>query len=159
VPTEYHDVFPKQTHDFAASIQYIKPDQIRKMLNETLKDYNTYAFEQDEEWDEDTRKTAKKANENAFKVLLTLFNNLPDFKSKTDAKTVLRVSHDSGTDPLLDKLVQDCESKLQYTAGKDYSEYHEAINLTGLKKIIDRLMTSTSDFSKPSLWPLTRQVR
>jgi hypothetical protein len=159
VPTEYHDVFPKQAHDYAASIQYIKPDQIRKMLNETLKDYNTFAFEQDEEWDEDTRTTAKKANENAFKVFLTLFNNLPDFKSKADAKARLKASYNAGKDPLLDELVRDCESKLKYTASKDYSEYHEASTLTALRKIIDPLMTSTGDSKKPSLWPLTRQVR
>jgi hypothetical protein len=159
VPTEYHDVFPKQAHDYAASIQYIKPDQIRKMLNETLKDHNTFAFEQDEEWDEDTRTTAKKANENAFKVFLTLFNNLPDFKSKADAKARLKASYNAGKDPLLDELVRDCESKLKYTASKDYSEYHEASTLTALRKIIDPLMTSTEDSKKPSLWPLTRQVR
>jgi hypothetical protein len=159
VPTEYHDAFPNQKEDFAASVHYIKPNQIRKMLSETLKDYNTYAFEQDEEWDEDTRTTAKKANENAFKVLLTLFNNLPDFKTKAGAKAHLKSSYDKCNGPLLDGLVQDCEHKLKYTAGKDYSEYHEAISLGGLRKLIDPLMTSTGDSKKPSLWPLTRQVR
>lgn len=160
VPTEYHDTFPRQKLDFAASIKYMKPDQIRKMLKETLGDYNTFAFEEDEEWDEDTRTTAKKAHENAFGVLRSLFNDLPDFKTKPAAKALLRNTYEEqGTGALLDTLVRDCETKLKHTASRDYSEYHEAKNLDKLRTRIDPLMTSTATYNTPALWPLARQVR
>jgi hypothetical protein len=93
VPTEYHDCFTRQKLDFAASVQYMTPDQIKKMLKETLGDYNTFAFEEDEERDEDTRTTAKKAHENAFGVLRTLFNNLPGFKWKPAARRYPHNAH------------------------------------------------------------------
>ena len=160
MPTEYHDTFPRQQLDFAASIKYMTPDQIRKMLKETLGDYNTFAFEEDEEWDEDTRTTAKKAHENAFGVLRSLFNNLPDFKTKLAAKALLRNTYENqGTGALLDILVRDCEEKLKYTASRNYSEYHEAKNLDKLRAKIDPLMTSTAIYNQPALWPLARQVR
>lgn len=160
MPTEYHDIFPRQKLDFAASIKYMTPDQIRKMLKETLGAYNTFAFEEDEEWDEDTRTTAKKAHENAFGVLRTLFNNLDDFKTKPAAKALLRSSYEEGTgEALLDTLVRDCETKLKYTINLDYSEYHEARNLNKPRDRIDPLMTSTAHYNQRALWPLARQVR
>jgi hypothetical protein len=159
VPTEYHDSFPRQKCDFAASIKYMKPDQIREMLKETLRDYNTFAFEADEDWDEDARTSAKKANENAFKVLLALFNNLPAFKTKPAAKAFLRDAYENATRTLLDELVQDCESKLKYTAGDDYTEYHERATLDKLRTRIDPLMTSIGTYEQPAVWPLARQVR
>lgn len=160
VPTEYHDTFPRQKLDYAASIKYMTPDQIRKMLKETLGDYNTFAFEEDEEWDEDTRTTAKKAHENAFGVLRTLFNDLSDFKTKPAAKALLRNAYEEkGTGALLDILVRDCESKLNYTASRNYTEYHEGKTLDKLRARIDPLMTSTATYNQPALWPLARQVR
>lgn len=159
VPTEYHDSFPRQDKDFAASIKYLTPDQIRSMLKETFRDYNTYAFECDEDWDEDTRTSAKKAHDNAFQVFLTLFNNLSSFKNKTAAKASLRTSYEKGAGLLLNELVQDCESKLKYTVPDLYTEYHEARTLDRLRKVIDPLMTSTGNLTRPALWPLARQVR
>jgi oligoribonuclease NrnB/cAMP/cGMP phosphodiesterase (DHH superfamily) len=70
-------------------IKYLQPAGIRRQLSETLKDYNTWEFERDEEWDEDTRTTALKAHENAFRVLRTLFNDLRSFGDKKAAKAFL----------------------------------------------------------------------
>lgn len=159
VSTEYQDAFYKQKCDFGAMIYYLKPQQVEIKLKETIKDYNTYAFEDRSDWDEDTRTTAKKAHENALRELRTLFNDLPGFKSKADTVRSLAESHESSDSKLLDELTSNCESKLKYTASKDYSEWHEASTVAKLRKLIDPLMTSTGGFEQPALWPLTREVR
>jgi hypothetical protein len=137
----------------------MKPAQIRQMLKETIGDYTTFAFEADEEWDDDTRTTAKKAHENALKIFLTLFNDLSSFKTKTSAKASLRASYEQGTAALLDELVQECERKLKYTAGNNYSEYHERRSLNKLRIKIDPLMTSSNTYDHPAMWPLARHVQ
>jgi hypothetical protein len=162
VPTEYQDAFPKQTRDFGALIKYLQPAGIRRQLSETLKDYNTWEFERDEEWDEDTRTTALKAHENAFRVLRTLFNDLRSFGDKKAAKAFLAEAYENGdsgeSERLLDELVRDSEEKLKYTAGNDYTEWHEARTLAKLRAKIDPLMTSNGTFEQPALWPLAQQV-
>ena len=161
VPTEYRNEFSKQKLGFGAMIKYLSPDEIRRQLQETLKDYNTYAFKQDDEWDEDTRTTAKKAHENAFRVLLTLFNDLPGFQGKARTKAYMKKVWDDHHDDnvgLVDELVENCELKLKHTISNDYREWHEAETLPTLRRLIDPIMTSNGLFEKPALWPLVRQV-
>lgn len=55
---------------------------MKLQLSETVDDYYTYAFEAEDDCDEDTRITVKKAHANALKVLRTLFNDIEKFKSK-----------------------------------------------------------------------------
>lgn len=162
MPTEYHDAFPKQKRDFGALIKYLQPAGIKRQLSETLKDYNTWEFERDDDWDDDARTTALKAHENAFRVLRTLFNDLRTFGDKKSAKAFLAKSYENGdprdSERLLDELVRDSESKLKYTARNDYTEWHEARTLAKLRSTIDPLMTSTGTFEQPALWPLAQQV-
>lgn len=139
-------------------IKYYKPDQIRRQLKELIQDYNIYAFESDDDWDEDTRTAAKKAHENAFRSLRTIFNNLTSFKTKAAATKCLSAVYEKSGTTFLDELVEDCKQKLEYTAKMEYTEWHEAETLPKLRKAIDPLMTSTGHFEQPALWPLARHV-
>lgn len=141
-------------------VYYLQPKEIRKQLSEIIKDYNTFAFEQDEDWDEDTYTSAKKAHENAFRVIRTLFNDLARFKTKAEAVAFLGEAYERKRGAILvNHLVQNCEAKLKYTANKSYTEWHEARSLAKLRSKIDPLMTSTGNFDQPALWPLARHVR
>lgn len=159
VPTVYQDAFLRQTKDFGAMIYYYRPAQIKTLLKEIIKDYNAFAFEADEDWDEDTRTTAKKAHENAVRVLRTLFNDLPGFKTKADTVRCLEESYNHSNSELLGALVMDCELKLKHTVTRDYTEWHEARTVARLRNLIDPLMTSSGVFDQPALWPLAREVR
>lgn len=140
-------------------IYYLWPEQIKTLLKETLTDYNTYAFEADEEWDEDTRTSAKKAHENALRVLRTLFNDLPKFKTKANTLLCLEESYNQQESTLVDELITNCELKLKHTVSREYTEWYQANTVAKLRKMIDPLMTSTGGFDQPALWPLAREVR
>jgi hypothetical protein len=157
VPTEYQDAFPKQQQDFAASFHYLKPDGVKLHLGEVVNDYNTYAFEAADDWDEDTRITAKKAYANALKILRTLFNDLEQFKSKVSTVEYMNAM-DAQRDSLLQNLANDCEEKLKLTTNRNYTSYHESSTRAKLRAKIDPLMNSTGTFEEPSLWPLLRHV-
>jgi len=157
VPTEYQDAFTDQTLDFAASFQYLQPDGVKRQLHETIKDYNTFAFEVEDDWDEDTRMSAKKAHANAMRVLRTLFSDNPNFGSKNATVGYMGAMY-TQQDSLLDELVTSCELKLKDTARKNYTVYHEAKTLAKLRNRIDPLMNSTGTFDEASLWPLLRHV-
>jgi GTPase SAR1 family protein len=157
VPTEYQDAFTNQSLDFAAKFYYLQPDGVVVQLRETIKDYNTFTFEAQDDWDEDTRMSAKKAHANAMKVLRTLFNDNPNFTSKNATVGYMSAMH-TQQELLLDELAANCELKLKHTAAKDYTDYHEAKTLAKLRSRIDPLMSSTGIFDEPSLWPLLRHV-
>jgi GTPase SAR1 family protein len=157
VPTEYQDAFTGQTLDFAAKFHYLQPDGVRLQLRETIKDYNTFAFEVEDDWDEDTRMSAKKAHGNAMKVLRTLFNDNPRFATKNATVGCMSAMY-TQQDLLLEELAANCGVKLKHTAPKNYTVYHEAKTLVKLRSRIDPLMSSTGIFDEPSLWPLLRHV-
>jgi hypothetical protein len=153
----YQDVFPNQKLDFAASLHYLRPDEVRLQLSETANDYYTYAFDAADDWDEDTRITAKKAHANALKVLRTLFNDMENFQSKVSSVEYMDTMH-TQRDRLLEELANDCEEKLKHAATRNYQSYHETRTLAKLRAKIDPLMNSTATFEEPSLWPLLRHV-
>jgi len=157
VPTEYQDTFPGQTLDFAASFSYLKPEGVKRQLRETIKDYNTFAFEVEYDWDEETRMSAKRAHANALRVLRTLFSDNPRFASKNATVGYMKTMY-TQQDSLLDELATSCERKLKHTVIRDYTTYHEAKTLAKLRNRIDPLMNSTGTFDEPSLWPLLRHV-
>lgn len=157
VPTEYQDAFPGQTLDFAASFQYLNPDGVNLQLDETIKDYNTFAFEAEDDWDEDTRMSAKRAHANALRVLRTLFSDDPNFKTKNATVGYMGAMY-THKQSLLDELATSCELKLKHTVGRNYTTYQEAKTLSKLQSKIDPLMNSTGTFDEPSLWPLLRHV-
>lgn len=141
-------------------VEYLQPKEIRTQLREILKDYGTYIFQPDEDWDDDARTTAKKAHENAFRVLRTLFNDLPKFSTKPAAKSTLAESHERGdSELLLDELASNSEAKLKHTAKRDYTDWTESRTLNKLREVLDPLTTSTGTFDQPALWPLVREVR
>lgn len=158
VPIEYHDALPGQTAEGAASLHYFKPDGVKRQLRETLKDYYTFAFEAEDEWDEDTRMSAEKAYANAFRVLRTLFNDSPGFQSKNATVGHMSAMY-TRQDSLMDQLVIDCEMKPKDTVKNDYATHHKAKTLAKLRNKIDPLMNSNDIFDKPSLWPLLQHVK
>lgn len=130
---------------------------MKRQLCETLKDYYTFAFEAADDWDEDTRITAKKAHANSLRVLRTLFNDVEKFKSKVSTVGYLATMY-TQCDSLLEELANDCEQKLKHTATRNYTSYHESRTLAKLRAKIDPLMNSTGTFEEPSMWPLLRHV-
>jgi GTPase SAR1 family protein len=157
VPTEYQAAFPNQKLDFAAKFYYLTPDGVKLQLRETVNDYYTFAFEAADDWDEDTRITAKKAHANAFRVLRTLFNDVEKFKSKVSTVGYMAAMY-TQRDTLVEELANDCEQKLKHTATQNYTAYHETRTLAKLRTKIDPLMNSTGSFEEPSLWPLIGHV-
>jgi len=124
-----------------------------------IKDYNTYAFEQERDWDEDIRTAAKKANENAFKMLRTLFNDIPAFSSKNAGQAWLTDLYNSNNKKAIETLMESCEQKLKPFIAEDNSEYREASTLAQLRAKLDPLVCSSSLYDKPAYWPLVQQVR
>jgi GTPase SAR1 family protein len=157
VPTEYQDAFPGQTLDFAASFQYLQPEAVKRQLHEMIKQYNTFAFEADRDWNEDDRTSARNAHANALKLLRTLFNDQPSFKSKVATVEYMKAMY-TQQDLLLDELATSCELKLKHTVRENYKTYQEAKTLAKLRSRIDPLMNSIGTFDEPSLWPLLRHV-
>lgn len=56
--------------------------------------------------------TAKKAHENAFWMLRTLFNNLPEFGSKAAANNFLAEHWENKDETKIDMLAESCEQQL-----------------------------------------------
>lgn len=158
VPTEYRDALPGQSQDFSASFQYLNPKGVKRQLEETIKDYNTFAFEAEDDWDEETRTSAKKAHAYAIKMLRTLSNDLPNFNNKASIIQYLAAKYKQDDSPLLDELVVNCETKLKEKTKREYREYREAKTLAKLRTKIDPLMSSSGLFEEPFLWPLLRNV-
>lgn len=124
-----------------------------------IRNYNLFAFEKDEDWTEDDRITAKLAHENALRMLRTLFNNLPEFKTKAAATGFLAENFTNKDPTKIDMLAESCEQQLA-TAIKHprRRQYKEAKTLTALRAQVDPLVSATSSFDLPALWPLVSQV-
>jgi hypothetical protein len=164
VPMIYQGAKAQQPKSYGAKIEYLDPDGIKRQLAETLRDYCTYAFDADPDWEEDERISARKAHENADVMLRTMFNDLPQFKLKNALKKHLQHHHSLSRDEthgslLLDELVQVCEKSLKGTATTSFSKQFSADTPEQLKTMIDPHLFTPSKFQKPVFWPLIRQVR
>lgn len=154
----------RQPKALAAGLQYLEPDGIRRQIRETIREYSTYAFDMDPEWEENEKLTARTVHANAEAMLRTMFSNLPGFKTKVVMKKTLQQHHSlSQREPsessLLDELLQVCEEKLKETSKHGYIKQFSADTPTELKALIDPYLTTPSKFSKPIFWPLIQQVR
>ena len=160
----YSSATIRQPKAYAASLQYLDPDGIRRQITETVTNYTIYAFEMDSEWDEDEKLTARTVHLTAEAMLRTMFSNLPGFKNKATMKKTLQRHHSlNQSEPqdsmLLDELVQVCEEQLKGTATLDYCKQFSADTPAQLKVIIDPYLTSPSKSGKPVFWPLIKDVR
>lgn len=158
MPTEYSSALRGQTRTFAARVQYLTPEEVKRQLTEHIRDYNVYAFERDDEWDLDTLTSAKLAHTNALEILRTLFNDLPDFKDKASSTARLALDYSQKSNQLLGELAHACELKLKHTIKHNYAEFREADKLLTLRKRLDPLMVSSSASEGSALWPLVRHV-
>lgn len=160
VPTEYSDAFPRQNKDFAAKIIYFSIKKIRSMLRELFDDYIVYAFERDEDWDEETHTAFQRKQQHAFRTFEVLFCDLDEFKDHQAARDTLKRAYEDGNDPLINTMMESCEkhlkTKLDLESG--YSEYCEASTCSRLREKIDPLMNSRSTYEQPALWPLVQRV-
>lgn len=164
VPMIYCGATVRQPKTYAAGLQYLKPDGIRRQISETIKAYSTFAFDADPDWDEDEKIAARTVHFNAEAMLRTMFSNLPGFKTKAAIKKTLQHHHllSQRTPPessLLDELVQLCEEELKGACKYNYIRQFSADTPAELKALIDPHLTAPSKFSKPVFWPLIRHVR
>ena len=164
VPMIYFGAITWQPKAYAASLQYLDPDGIRRQISEIIRDYTTYAFETDPESEEDEKISAKKVYLNAEAMLRTMFSDLPEFKNKAVIKKILQRhrSADQSTpqgSSLLSDLVQVCQERLKETATLNYREQFSADSAADLKAAIDPYLTTPSGFKTPVFWPLIRHVR
>jgi hypothetical protein len=160
----YCGAIARQPKAYAAGLQYLKPDDIRRQISETIKDYSTFAFDADPDWDEDEKIAARTVHFNAEAMLRTMFSNLPGFKTKAAVKKTLQQHHllSQCTPPessLSDELVQLCEEELKGACKYNYIRQFSADTSAELKALIDPHLTTPSKFSKPVFWPLIRHVR
>jgi len=163
VPMIYCGATERQPKTYAAGIQYLDPDDIRRQISETISHYTTYAFEMDSDWDEDEKMAARAVHMNAETMLRTMFCNLPGFKNKSTIKKTLQNHHSlNQSDPpeslLLDELLQVCQEQLKGTATMDYRKQFSANSPAELKVAIDSYLTQPSKFTRPVFWPLIKEV-
>jgi hypothetical protein len=154
----------RQPKAYAAGLQYLEPEGIRRQVRETIRDYSTFAFEMDPDWDDDEKMTARTAHFNAEAMLRTMFNSLPGFKTKVAIKKTLQQHHslnqrEPPESSLLDELLQLCEEQLKGTFKHNYIKQFAADTPAQLKALIDPYLTTPSKFSKPVFWPLIKHVR
>ena len=128
------------------------------MLERLVQDYNAFAFDEHDEWDETEATEKKTAHDEAERMFMIMFRDLPQFADKTETALCLQQNYDllqTRSDTLLAELVQNYQSKLD---GK-YTRYYEAGSISVLKKQTNALISSSAKTKKATLWPLVRQVR
>lgn len=124
-----------------------------------IRDYNTYAFEEDKDWDNDERTSFRKNHDNALDMLRTLFNDRATFASYDAATKCLERNYKERNPGLLEELAEDCEHKLKDNLSEHgYSEFRTANTMQRLRNQMDPLTTANPKLDKPSLWPLIRKV-
>lgn len=159
MPTIYCGAVVGQQENYGALIEYLRPNKIKQLLTKFIQDYNTHKFESEEDWDDAERLSARSAHDEALKMLLTLFIDLQNFRTKAAAQTRLEECYGK-TDLLVEGLTQICVEKLKDTAPAGYIRVFEARSMEGLATEIAPMIASiSSKIKKPALWPLVREVR
>ncbi|KAF2767503.1 hypothetical protein EJ03DRAFT_376077 [Teratosphaeria nubilosa] len=152
VGTEYESPFPNQTKAFAAQIEYFNIDRIGDMLSRLLKDYNTFNFQLPEDCDQDEKQELNRLAKTASSTFRSLFCDTPEFESPRAAQEHLETSFREDEENGLEAL------ELMVGWG-DHIEYLEADTQDELLEQLNSLVSSTSRYEEPALWPLVRKVR
>ncbi|KAH9845227.1 hypothetical protein Tdes44962_MAKER01237 [Teratosphaeria destructans] len=166
VGTEYESPFPDQTKAFAAQVEYFDIDRIRDLLSRLLVDYNTFNFQLPEDCDQDEKQELSRLSKTAFSTFRSLFCDRAEFESPRAAQehleTLFREDEDNGLEAL-DLMVEWCEDLLEededVEGGHIQSLYLEADTQDELLEQLEPLVSSTSRYEDPALWPLVRKVR
>lgn len=159
MPTIYCGAVLGQQENYGALIEYLRPERIKQLLTKLVQDYNTHKFEAEEDWDDAERISARSAHDEALKMLLTLFIDLQNFRTRAAAQARLEECHKK-TDLLVEELTQICVEKLKDTAAAGYIRVFEARSMEKLATEIAPMIASVSSkVKKPAMWPLVREVR
>jgi hypothetical protein len=160
----YQAATARQPKVYGANIEYFDPEGTKRQIGETVRNYCTFAFKPESDWDEEEKISARKAHENAEAMLRTMFNDLPEFKNKNTIKKCLQRHHSLTRDEtseslLLDDLVRVCEERLKGTTKADFCKQFSKDTPEQLKEVIEPYLNTPAKFSKPVFWPLILQVR
>ena len=161
IGTEYERPFQGQTKKLAAKVEYFDIEAIMELLDRLIKDYNSWTFEQQEDWSEDEKQELKRLMLTAFTTFRSLFCDRIEFESPRAAEDFLRDSyHGSGEDALA-SFGEWCEELLEEKEADedDHIEYLDADTQNELLAQLNPLVSGTSRFEAPALWPLVRKVR
>ncbi|KAI6813986.1 hypothetical protein KC340_g16273 [Hortaea werneckii] len=159
VPMLFTHELPSQITAFAAEIRYSTLDTCRKLLKEQLKSYFRYAFEEDEERDDDQRKEYENACQTAFKIFRSLFCDKPEFESPRAGKEFLEKAYRRNINITLADMEAWCKSLLAEMMTEEGAVLRfEAENVDDLNADLSPHITEHHDFEVPALCHLINKV-
>ena len=161
VGTEYECPFPGQVKKFAARIEYFDIEAIRDLLERLLQDYNMWNFEQLEDWDDDERLEYKRLSSTAFSTFRSLFCDKEEFESPRAGQEFLRGCYVAADKHAITNFVGWCAALLEEKEADeaDHIEYIDGDTQPELLQRLNPLVSSSSRFEEPTLWPLVKKVR
>jgi hypothetical protein len=152
----YMHKLPWQTSGYAAEIPYYTIPKCRELLEELLRQYNFYTFEQDLDWTNKQRNEYAQQASTAFQTFRTLFCDQDEFISQQAAEAQLSSSYENHCkDELLKEMVGWCEDFFE--DGARYTRC-EGRTMSQLRSQIDPLTAPNHFADESSLWPLVQKV-
>jgi len=162
VGTEYEQPFPGQAKKLAARVEYFDIDAIRELLSRLLQDYNTWNFEQEDDWDDEEKQELNRKSKTAFSTFRSLFCDKTEFESPRAATEFLEQAFKNSEETdALSVLGVWCEDLLEEKEAdeEDHTEYLDAHSQEELLEQLDPLVSANSRYTEPTLWPLVKKVR
>ena len=150
-----------QTSPYAAEIQYYTIPKCRELLEESLRQYNFYTFEQDPDWTNKQRNEYAQQASTAFQIFRTLFRDRVQFISQKAAESQLAWSYEQGSkEELLEEMVGWCEDFFEDFDKEDGAGITRCGGRTmiELRDQIDPLTAPNHFTDASSLWPLVQKV-
>lgn len=161
VPMLYMHKLPWQKSGYAAEIQYYTIPKCRELLEESLRQYNFFAFEQDADWTNKQNNEYAQQASTAFQTFRTLFRDRVQFISQRAAESQLAWSYEQDSkEELLEEMIKWCEEFFE-----DFDKENDAgitrcegRTMSELRDQIDPLTAPNHFADESSLWPLVQKV-
>jgi hypothetical protein len=152
--------FAEQTKKFAAKVEYLDPNQRRKLLKDHLEEYAYYYFVEDPNWTHEEEKEYYAQAQTAECMFLDLFRGKPSFNNPTELISYIRTAHENANeDEVLAQMEVWCDELITAHASSSYLvvETDRAFQLRGA--LTPFLSSSSLSSQEPCLWPLVFKVR
>lgn len=161
VGTEYEGPFAGQKKPLAAKVEYFDLDSIEALLRRLIDDYNTWNFRRPPDCDAEEAQELSRLSTTALNTFRSLFCDREECESPRALGEFL---HDSFTDEgtnALSTMLEWCEELLdeKQTDDDERIEHLDAHTQRELLAQLDPLVSSSSRFEMPALWPLVKKVR
>ncbi|KAK4908759.1 hypothetical protein LTR49_022379 [Elasticomyces elasticus] len=113
VPTAFSNAPPNRNKQFGAVVLYHKSAEVQGLLAAFVTDFETDEFEQDPDWDAETRQMFHRRAVNALKKLHVLFRDQEEFATVDSTREYLRSNYEDKSTNARYKMVASCEEKLK----------------------------------------------